>query len=143
MKKFWKKYKGIIFIILSVLAFVLLSILVEVSRYQKIDKFKEGFVKDEYAVTVIALTSCSHCHNFSPVIKKLSKKYDLPLYWINIDAISNKDKDYMYGLFEPHGYEGASPYIAISNKGKVISNHTGEMDEESTISFLKNAGVIE
>lgn len=143
MKKFFKKYRGVIIIVLSILAFILLSILIENSKIEKnLDEFKANFEKDEYAITVIALTSCPHCHNFSPIIKNISKEYDLPLYWINIDTLSKEDRNYLYELFEPYGYEGSSPYIAVSNNGKVIDSHTGEMDKENTLDFLKNAGVI-
>ena len=143
MKKFWKKYKGVLIVILAILAFIILSILTENSRKsQDLESFKENFINDEYALTVIGLTYCEHCHNFNPIIKKISKEYDLPLYWFDIDALSEEDSNYLYETFEHYGYSGSSPYIAISNKGKVIDNHTGEMDRESTLVFLKNAGVI-
>ncbi len=144
MKKIFEKYKGIIIVALAVLVFVLLSVLIESSRKSetKLDDFKENFAKDEYAVTVIALTYCSHCHNFRPIIKNISKEYKLPLYWFDIDALSKDDSDYLYETFEPYGYSGSSPYIAISNKGKVIDTHTGEMDKEMTLTFLKEAGAI-
>ena len=144
MKKFWKKYRGIIIVVLAVLAFVLLSILVENSKKveSNLDSFKTNFESDEYAVTVIGLTYCGHCHNFSPIIREISKEYNLPLYWFDIDDLSKDDSNYLYELFEPYGYSGSSPYIAISNKGKVIDNHVGEMDKETTLTFLKDAGAI-
>ena len=144
MKKFWEKYRLIIIVVLAILAFVLLSILTENSRKTESDlnKFKDNFANDEYAVTVIGLTYCGHCHNFSPIIRGISKEYNLPLYWFDIDDLSEEDSDYLYKMFEPYGYSGSSPYIAVSNKGKVIDNHTGELDKETTLNFLKNAGAI-
>ena len=101
MKKFLKKYIGVIIVILAVIAFVLLSVLTENARkaQNNLDDFKEGFVKDEYSVTVLALTTCPHCHNFKPVIEKIAKEYDLPLYWINFDSLSNEDQDNVYQIF--------------------------------------------
>ncbi len=144
MKKFWKKYKVIIIVVLAVLAFTLLSILSENSRKVEtsLNDFKDNFGSDEYAVTVIGLTFCDHCHNFSPIIRGISKEYSLPLYWFDIDALSKEDSDYLYEVFEPYGYSGSSPYIAVSNKGKVIDSHTGEMDKETTLTFLKDTGAI-
>lgn len=139
MKKICKKYIGLLIVILSVFTFIVLSILVDKS---KLSKFKENFSKDKYSVTVIALTSCPHCHNFKPIIKEISTEYNLPLYWIDFDSLSSKDKSYVNKIFANNGYEGYSPYIAISNEGKVINSHTGEMDKETTLTFLKEAGVI-
>lgn len=144
MKKFWKKYKIVIIVAVSVLAFVALSVLSEGSRKVEsgLEDFKANFTNDEYSIAVIGLTYCEHCHNFSPIIRKISKANNLPLYWFDIDALSNEDSSYLYDLFGEYGYEGASPYIAVINKGNIIANHTGEMDEEATIEFLKESGVI-
>ena len=139
MKKFWKKYKVVIIVVLSIVAFIALSILVDIS---KLYNFKKNFKKDEYAVTVIALTTCPHCHNFKPIIKDITEEYNLPLYWIEFDSLSNKDRNYLNSIFADNGYEGYSPYIAVSKKGKVINNYTGEMEKEDTLTFLRDSGAI-
>lgn len=139
MKKIFKKYKVAIIIVLSIIGFITLLILIDIC---KLYNFKKNFKNDEYAVTVIALTTCPHCKNFQPIIKKISKEYELPLYWIEFDTLSSKDRKYLNEIFVDNGYEGYSPYIAVSNKGKVIDNHTGELDKETTLNFLKNAGAI-
>lgn len=144
MKNFWKKYKIAIIVIIAVAAFVGLSILIESSRKIEsgLDDFKAGFPNDEYSVTVIGLTYCGHCHNFSPIIRKVAKEYNLPLYWFDYDALSSEDAEYLTNIFGEHGYDGYSPYMAVAKKGEVIANHTGEMTEEATIEFLKENEVI-
>ena len=62
--------------------------------------------------------------------------------WIELDTLSSKDRGYLNNIFADNGYEGYSPYIAISKKGKIIGNHTGEMTKEETLTLLKESGAI-
>ncbi len=144
MKNFWKKYKVFVIVIIAIVAFVGLSMLTESSRKVEsgLDDFKAGFPKDDYSITVIGLTYCGHCHNFSPIIRKVAKEYNLPLYWFDYDALSKDDTKYITDIFSEHGYEGYSPYMAVAKKGEVIATHTGEMDENATVEFLKENKII-
>ena len=149
MKNFWKKYKVIILVVVGILAFIGLSILTEkatkgetTEALTDVTVLTEKVPNDEYSVVVIALTYCSHCHNFNPVITKISNEYKLPLYWFEIDDLSEADSLTLSSAFEEHGYDGSSPYIAVLNKGKVVSTHVGEMGKDATIEFLKEANAI-
>lgn len=149
MKKFWAKYKVIILVLVGILAFVGLSIFTERATKEQtteaqidVTALTSSIPNDEYSVVVIGLTYCSHCHNFNPVITKVSKDYNLPLYWFDYDALSDADAETLRNAFSDHGYEGASPYIAVMKKGEVVSTHVGEMGKDATITFLKEAEVI-
>ena len=152
MNKFFKKNKKIIYtlvVILIVVGFVVLSNLAENSSkalttdaQENIVVLEESIPNDEYSVVVIGLTYCSHCHNFNPVITKISGEYNLPLYWFDIDALAEEDATKLSEAFEAHGYEGSSPYIAVLKKGEVVSTHVGEMGRDNTLSFLKEAEAI-
>ena len=149
MKKFWGKYKVAIIIVVALVAFVLLSVLSEnankeetTEAFKDVAVWKEQLKDDEYAVTVIGLTYCQHCHNFNPVITALSKEYDIPLYWFDIDDMSEEDSAVLTGSYECTDYKGSSPYVAVTNKGTVVGQHVGGMSKEATIEFLKESGVI-
>ena len=149
MKKFWGKYKVLILVVVGILAFIGLSIFTEKASKSKttealenITVLTESIPNDKSAVVVIGLTYCSHCHNFNPVITKIAKDYNLPLYWFDYDALSDEDAEALVTAFEEHGYTGSSPYIAVFKDGEVVSTHVGEMGNDSTITFLKEAGVI-
>ena len=149
MKKFWKKYKIIIIVVIAILAFVALSLLSEnATRVETTEALKdvtaltESVPNDEYSVVVIGLTYCSHCHNFNPIITKISKDYELPLYWFDIDDLSDEDADALTEAFSEHDYLGSSPYIAVLNNGKVVNTHVGEMNKTTTIEFLKESNAI-
>lgn len=149
MKKFWDKYKVIIFVVIGILAFVGLSIFTEGIAKSKTTESEEtasaltiSIPNDDYAVVVIGLTYCSHCHNFNPVITKISEENNLPLYWFDYDALNEEDQELLTNTFSEHGYEGASPYIAVMKKGEVVSTHVGEMGRDATLELLKEAEVI-
>ena len=142
MKKFFKKYRIAIFTIIGVFLFILFSVLSEGKKPLSLEDFKVNVSTDEKSVVVIALTGCTHCHNFKPVAKKITNKYKIPLYWFEIDALSEEDQQYLLDMFESNGYEGASPYIALIKKGEVVASHTGEMDKSETIKFLKENNII-
>ena len=149
MKKFWGKYKVVILVVVGILALVGFSILSEqatksatTEALSDVTALTEKIPNDEYAVVVIGLTYCSHCHNFNPVITKVSSEYNLPLYWFDIDALGDEDSTTLSTKFGDDGYDGSSPYIAVMNKGKVVSTHVGEMGKDATITFLKEANAI-
>ena len=149
MKKFWKKYKVIVFVVIGILAFVGLSIFTENAAKSNTTEAEENtsaltinIPSDEYAVVVIGLTYCSHCHNFNPVITEISNEYSLPLYWFDYDALNDEDQELLLNTFSEHGYEGASPYIAVMKDGEVVSTHVGEMGKDATLELLKEAEVI-
>ena len=149
MSKFFKKYKGLLIVIVAVLAFVALSILTEAANkqqtteaYKDVTSWADNLKDEEYAVTVIALTYCSHCHNFNPVITKIANDYAIPLYWFEIDDLTEEESAIVTDTYKFDEYTGSSPYIAVTHKGEVVSEHVGEMTKSATIKFLKEAGAI-
>ena len=152
MKKIWEKHSTLIFVIVGVIAFASFIFLSYVSENTSSSKTTEAqkdttvlttkVPNDEYSVVVIGLTYCGHCHNFNPVITKISEEYNLPLYWFDIDDLDSEDSTKLSTMFESHGYEGSSPYIAVLKKGEVVTTHVGEMARKATLSFLKEAGAI-
>ncbi len=150
MKKFWGKYKILIIVVLAIGAFITLSILTESSKpaestevSEDILSWKEGVDSSQYAITVIGLSYCSHCANYKPIISEIAEEYSLPLYWFEIDELSTADSSTLTGTYNFSEYDGASPYTAITSKGEVIGQTVGEMDEETTLDFLRTNGVIE
>ncbi len=149
MKKFFKKNGGIVIGVVAILAFVALSVLTEVVLKEKTTEalkdltvLTENVPNDEAAVVVIGLTYCSHCHNFNPVITKVAGDYNIPVYWFDIDDLSDEDSSTLRETFAEHGYEGSSPYIAVFKNGEVVNNHVGEMTKTATIDFLKESDII-
>lgn len=150
MKNFWNKYKILIIIVMALGAFITLSVLSESITTQdpqevvdSLDTWKEAVDTKDFAITVIGLTTCSHCKNYKPVISSIAEQYSLSLYWFDIDALSNQNASILSGTYDFTEYDGSSPYTAITSKGEVVDQTVGEMDEEATLKFLRDNGVIE
>ncbi len=149
MKKFWKKYKVLVIVALLVVAFVALSFLVEGNKpaakepSSSVSEWVEAVKEDKNVITVIALSYCSHCKDYKPVITEIATKYSIPLYWFEIDTVSEADANTISSTYAFSEYEGASPYTAITKKGAVIAQYAnGYMSNEQALSFLKDNGVI-
>ena len=98
--------------------------------------------KGGVVVTVIGASYCTHCQEYKPVIKALSKKYGFNLYFIESDTLSEEDQNILYNTFELPNFEGYVPYTVIIKDGKPLTSTTGFANRETTIDFLKENGVI-
>lgn len=150
MKKFWKKYKGWVIAALAVCAFVALSFLVEGNKPEEgesssnVSEWVEAVKEDQYIITVIALSYCSHCKDYKPVITSIANEQGIPIYWFEIDTVSEEEANIISSTYEFSEYEGASPYTAITKKGEVVAQYSlGYMDKDAATNFLKTNGVIE
>lgn len=159
MKKFLNKYKGGIIVVVLLLLFVLLSVLTEAGSKKNpkdeinLDKLTEegtSWVEetesDEYVVTVLAQTTCSHCINYKPVITALQETYGFKLYWFEVDQLysEGREEDYKavteyYGLKKYNG----TPHTYITKSGELVVEQGGAVtDSEQLKEFLVANKVI-
>ena len=98
--------------------------------------------KGGIVVTVIGASYCSHCQEYKPVIRNLSKKYGFNLYFFESDILGKEDQDILYNTFELPNFEGYVPYTVIIKDGSPLISTTGFANKEATVNFLKENGVI-
>ena len=102
----------------------------------------EDTLKDDYVITVLALTTCQYCQAYKPIITKVAKDYDLKLYFYEVDSLSTSDSDILTSTYELKNYEGYVPFTFVLKDGEVVADQTGYNDEETTIQLLREAGAI-
>lgn len=145
MKKFLSKYGVVVGIVLLLGLFVGLSFLIKEDPVKELNTDIQSWLtdtaSDEYVVTVIAQTTCSHCINFKPVMTKAYNKYDFKLYWFEADELTNNDYNTLKNTYELDGYEG-TPYTFITKNGEFVDNISGERSYDALIEFLENNNVI-
>lgn len=160
MKKFWNKYKGTIIVIVLLVLFVLLSVLtesgnkksskddIELSKLTEETKaWVDATESDEYIVTVLAQTTCSHCIKYKPVIEDLQNEYGFKLYWYEVDEVYNtegRSEDYeaIIGYYDLKDYTG-TPHTYITRNGELLVENSGAItDKESLKEFLITNKVI-
>lgn len=160
MKKFWNKYKGAIIVVVLLALFVLLSVLTEEGNKKNskddinLDKLTsevkawvDATESDEYIVTVLAQTTCSHCIAYKPVIESLQKQYGFKLYWYEVNELYEEDErkeDYkaVTEYYDLKSYNG-TPHTYITKSGELVVEQGGAVTDEAELKeFLKNNHVI-
>lgn len=157
MKKFWKKYQGAIIVILLLALFGTLIVLTGggkmKSSKEDIDQSKlseqvkawvDATESDEYVVTVLAQTTCSHCIAFKPVIEGLKSEHNFNLYWWEVNELyESNEMDYkaVTEYYNLKSYNG-TPHTFITKGGELIAEQGGELDKDTLLDFLKNKKVI-
>lgn len=146
MKKFLSKYGVVIGIVVLLALFILLSVLVKETPSKEMSADIESWLtdtaSDEYVVTVIAQTTCSHCINFKPVMTKANNKNDFKLYWFEANQLTSSDYSTLKDTYELDSYQG-TPYTFVTKGGEVLDYISGETDYDSLIEFLQKNNVIE
>lgn len=97
---------------------------------------------DDYIITVLALTTCQYCQAYKPIITQIAKDYDLKLYFYEVDSLSNEESAILTSSYELKNYEGYVPFTFVLKDGEVQGDNTGYLDEEGTMNFLREVGVI-
>ena len=146
MKKFLSKYGVVVGIVLALGLFIVLSVIIKEEPIKEMSSNMEEWLtdtaSDEYVVTVIAQTTCSHCINFKPVMQKANNEYEFKLYWLEADELTNNDYNALTGTYDLEDYSG-TPYTFITKNGEVLDHLSGERDYDTLIEFLENNNVIE
>ena len=120
----------------------------------KIPNYKERNVDDWYndimnkkeVLTVYGASYCSHCQEYYPVISKIANKYNINLYFFEVDTLNKENSeayDKLMNSFEISDYDGSVPFTYIMRDGQYVTSTTGFANRDLTMNFLKENKVIE
>lgn len=114
------KNKYIITFIIGIIILLLLIIygisyfsngnLKELKSNDVIEKIKN---KEDF-VLCIAQTTCSHCEMYKPKLKKIANKYDIFIYYINIDKLTKEEEK----EFNKYIYTDGTPVTIFFKNGE-------------------------
>lgn len=135
-------------LIISLLAVILLftiiitygnkSNLIELNYNEVLEKIEN---KEDF-VLCISATDCVHCQDYKPKLKKISKEYDIKIYYINRDKLNDKE----YEEFKTKlSFDGGTPTTIFFKNGAEKTTATrieGNDKIEKIITKLKNNGFI-
>ena len=146
MKKFLSKYIALIIVIIFIGLFVLLGILsgkqtIKIDS-EEISSWYQDTKSNQYVLTVLAQTTCSHCHNYKPVIEEVASSNNLKLHFINIDTLTNNDRNVVENTYDLKDFEG-TPHTLITKNGELLKEISGENTKTRIESALKVVGAIE
>jgi len=143
------KRKNIVFIVSVALLVIILGVLIfnkylnrsrliELDIEQVIEKVEN---KDSFVIC-ISRTDCSHCQSYKPKLDKISKKYDLEIFYIDIDKYSNDEQNKFRNYIS---FDNSTPVTAFIKEGEetTTSNRIfGNVNSDKIIKKLKNNGFI-
>ncbi len=143
------KNKKIILIIISIIILGITSIYLI-----KENLSNDNFIKLEYKDVVkkinnkenfilcVSRENCSHCKNYKPKLKKVSNKYNIRIYYTDIDTYNDKESEDFYKIVS---FDGATPTTIFFKDGEEKTTATrieGDVTEEKIITKIKQNGFI-
>lgn len=114
----------------------------EVDLSTNVQNWLKDTKSNEYIVTVLAQTWCSHCNNYKPVVEALQSEYNFKLYWFDMDELPTIDSNTIKNTYELNHYSG-TPYTFVIKNGKFVSFNSGERNYEDTLNYLIASNVID
>ena len=139
-----KDKKNIIIIIvlgigLGYLLFNSNSNLIELDYHNLENKInnKESFV------VCISRTTCSHCNDYKPKLRKVANKYNINIYYTDIDKYTKTDLKKFNNLIS---FDGGTPVTIFIKNGEEKTTATrieGDVSTDKIIDKLKKNGFID
>lgn len=140
-----KKKNIIICIILLIIGFsigyfifILNNNLIKLNYNEIIEKLdnKENFV------LCISRTTCIHCNNYKPKLKKVANKYNIKIYYTDVDKFTKKElEDFSSKI----SFDGSTPVTIFIKDGEEKTTATrieGDVSVNKIIDKLKKNSFI-
>lgn len=106
------------------------------------DNLKQKVENKEDFILFIGADSCSHCATYKTTLNSIIDEYNVDVYYIDIDKLSQSENSYLNALAP---YTGTPTTVFIEN-GKEESPYNrieGDMDYEYVVEKLKKNKYIE
>lgn len=141
-----KNKKNIIYITIAIFSLIIISTILYINKTNLIElnysEIIEKIENKDTFVLCISATNCVHCQDYKPKLEKISKDYDITIYYINKDTI----EDEKYREFKSKlSFDGGTPttIFFINGEEKTTANRIeGNVRTEKIINKLKNNGFI-
>lgn len=145
MQKREKIYIGIIFILV-----LFMSILISGGKETKnnifttidVDRYFELLKSEDISYVYIGRPTCSHCQEFEPVLSEFTDRYDIKIYYLNIDEIASSDfnrlNENLTKVMEEE-WQGSTPTLVSIGEGSVqkfMLGYDSQSGEEGLASYF-------
>ena len=143
------KWTVIAIVVLAIVGIISSGFILK-SREKEMDKhlvelnmneLREKIENKDSFILVITQTTCSHCAEYKPVLKKVLHKYDIVGYFIEEDKLSKQELGELKEIANVSG----TPQTIFITEGQEESTSTrlsGNQQESQIISRLKAMGYI-
>ena len=107
------------------------------------DEIMEKIDNKESFILCISRTTCSHCNVYKPKLRKVANKYDIKIYYTDVDKYSKNDlKDFNSKI----SFDGGTPTTLFIKDGEEKTTATrieGDVSIEKIVDKLKKNGFID
>ncbi len=105
------------------------------------DEIMTKLEKKESFVLCLSQTTCSHCAEYKPKLKQISKQYKTYLYYTETNLFTEEQTDNFQNIIS---FKGTPTTVFITNgEEKTVANRiSGDLAKEKIIKKLKSNGFI-
>ena len=107
----------------------------------KYEQFVSKVEKKESFVVLFSQTTCTHCMDFKPKLKRVADKYKINIYYLETDLL---DEDTYKELKAKFSFSGTPTTIFVTDgeEKTAATRINGDVSEEKIVSKLKSNGFI-
>lgn len=116
------------------------------------DKYEELRKSEDPVVIVMGTSTCEYCKSARPILSNIAKAYDIPIYYLTLNYLTQDDRTDVFEQLEVMGYDDEkfitnktmpTPNVFIMQDGQVLSNLSGLQNVTVYVSFFKEYNIIE
>ena len=115
------------------------SMLKELSVNEVIEKIDD---KDSF-VLCISQTTCAHCASYKPKLENVANKYNLEIYYIDIDKYEKEEIDEFKTKISFDGSTPVTAFIVEGEESSIASRLFGNVSSDKIVNKLKNFKFID
>ena len=136
--------KIIIPVVLAVLIFVCYKLIagtykmtdINVERYSKLIEAKRQ------SLVFVTSNECNECDSTKKLLNKMLQGSKIKTYELNIDTLSNEEKDEFMAKFEETKSGVTAPSLLIVKNNELVSFFYGPFDEDLVVSYLQDNSLV-
>lgn len=106
------------------------------------DELQKKVDNKESFILLLSQTTCSHCAEYKPVLKKVLTKYDLVAYELSIDLLSKEENAKLKDIANNSGTP-TTVFIVDGEEQNTAHRLVGTTSESKLVSRLRALGYIE
>ena len=137
------KKKIVLYVITAIITFALVFGILLVIEKRKANKmvkdFDKAFIAKDKKLIFYARKTCYFCQLQKPILKQVSKDYNLDYVNIDGDMLTKKQQKH---IWKKLGIDGSTPVTAIVKNKKVLAVHVGYLDGKEYVDFLRESGML-
>lgn len=93
-------------------------------------------------VLCISQTTCTHCQSYKPKLEKVANKYQINIYYIDVDLLTEEERKQFNKYVNISGGTPSTVFIKEGTEKTAANRINGDVSTEKIIKKLKQHGYI-